>query len=261
MKYKLAKKRIEHALKKTCPNRFTLNGKEDCFSTYINNDDGTKYLLVDKVHNDNLYCREWSKEGRSFTKEMCIGIEKTNFNNYEIVHSYKGTVTVYSGLREFTRANLIKIIFITNAKLKIYSIKQYLFNKRNILVEERVDVLRTLVNLYFERARRGAFGNNNDFTCMDYLSKKNGRFWIRHPDSSYERTRVNLLIASLHQSGDLIKATVGHGIAPQALKTLADYDEEERKHKSLIRLQLTTVLLTIVIASGTIAQAMIAYYN
>ncbi|SPJ32700.1 hypothetical protein [Kushneria phyllosphaerae] len=263
MKAKTAKKRIERALKKSCPDRIKITGKEDCYSVYINNDDGSENLLVKRVKGDNLLCKEWFEEERVFTRESHIAISKTTYRNYEVVHHYKGAVLFHNGLENFSYSNSLKKRVLVNKSILARAFRQYLFNKRDILVEDRVNILRTLVDMYLENTK-DVFSYTYRSTSFDagtYLTRKNGQLWYRHPNSRYEHIRVKLILDSLSETGDLNKTKDGYSITPKALKTLSDYDEEERKHRSLLTPQVITAALTFVVACGTVAQAYIAYWK
>ncbi|WP_447556442.1 hypothetical protein [Vreelandella sp. EE22] len=259
MDNKTAKNRVETILKKNCPPRVKLDGKEDCYSCYINNDDGTKYLLVESIENDNLFCKEWSKENSRYTTEKLINIDETSYKNYQITHSYKGMIFIYNSLEGFTKLNLLRKKLKTHTNAIYRSFMQHLFNKRALLVEERIVVLKTLVDMHLKGLSEQHMAKT--MLPIDYLNNKNSSYFIRHPDFQHASTRVRLIMESLVDSNDLLKKESGYIVSSKALKTLADYDEEERRHKNIIRGQFLISLLTLVIAGGTIAQAFINYYK
>jgi hypothetical protein len=78
---------------------------------------------------------------------------------------------------------------------------------------------------------------------------------VLHPDGDAQHKKVNFYLDSLVRSGELDKIDYKYSVAGAALRTIEEYEEEERKHTETVKMQRRMFWLTLVIAFLTFVQA------
>ena len=82
-----------------------------------------------------------------------------------------------------------------------------------------------------------------------------GDRWARHPDNGQVHGYYRLLLESLVDSGDLTMENHAYHLNPRALSTLAQFEEDNRKHRDLVNLQRIIAGLTFALVVVGLIQA------
>ncbi|MCH9053996.1 MAG: hypothetical protein IIA72_23590 [Proteobacteria bacterium] len=86
-----------------------------------------------------------------------------------------------------------------------------------------------------------------------------GDRWEGHPDNWQLFQYYVLVLDSLVDSGDLILENNVYRLSPRALSTLAQLEEDNRKHGDLVTLQYIIAGLTLALVIVGIIQASVVY--
>ena len=76
------------------------------------------------------------------------------------------------------------------------------------------------------------------------MSLMYGDRWARHPDNEQLHQYYVLVLDSLVESDDLNLEDNGYHLSPKALSTLAQFEEDNRKHRDLVIMQKILAALT-----------------
>lgn len=79
--------------------------------------------------------------------------------------------------------------------------------------------------------------------------------WVLHPYGDAQHKKVKFYLDSLVPSGELDEIDYKYSVAGDALRTIEEYEEEERKHTETVKMQRRMFWLTLVIALLTFVQA------
>jgi hypothetical protein len=125
---------------------------------------------------------------------------------------------------------------------------QFLFNRRKLLREDRIQVLRLFVEKTIEE---------NDFRAgrTGVMSMLYSDRWVRHPEQKTLSEYYHLLLQSLTESGELAMKSYDYVITPKALTTLSRHEEEDRRHKDQVRQQIILSSLTFALVAVGCFQA------
>lgn len=246
---KLTKYALSKAFKKECPSTIPRSGekgaKVNCYTVSI--DKNTKpYLLVGGIDNENLNCLEW--DGSRYAKCAVIPINAIAPSELRITHYYGHSEVRYFGIIDFLLG-----IFIRYPYIKIHiarsfdTITQYFFNKKKLVTKQRIDLLKILVEKYMD---------GTDSVCsIGLMTELYSLKWIMHPDRKSQRRKVEFYLESLAATGELKIVTDGYAVTGLALRTIEEYEEQERKHRENVIIQRGMLLLTFVIALLTLVQS------
>jgi hypothetical protein len=127
------------------------------------------------------------------------------------------------------------------------AVAQRLFNRRTLEVRRRLDILREVV----EASVEGVDGVD----AMALIDRRYGYRWAGHPDWADIHQVLERHLQLLAETGDLRKFDHGYRPTGQALKTLDESEEADRKHSANLRVQLLLAALTFVSAVMAAAQA------
>jgi hypothetical protein len=95
----------------------------------------------------------------------------------------------------------------------------------------------------------------------DLLTRFYTARWVHRPDKEELMTYYRLLLESLKASGDLADGRQGFKLNPQALNTIADFEQEDRRHRDNYKTQRGIFWLTIVLMFVGAIQAGAAAYQ
>lgn len=127
---------------------------------------------------------------------------------------------------------------------------QYIFNRQKLIRSDRITVLRVLLSQTLRnhnfRVRSGGL------MVLIYGDRA-----ARHPDNVQLRQYYVLLLNSLVDSGDLILENNFYQLSPRALLTLAQFEEDNRKHRDLVTLQYIIASLTFALVMVGLIQAFV----
>lgn len=104
--------------------------------------------------------------------------------------------------------------------------------------------------------KRGYETGETDLLTRFYTAR-----WVHRPDKDELMTYYRLLLESLKASADLADGRHGFKLNPQALNTIADFEQEDRGHRDNYKTQRGIFWLTIVLMFVGAVQAGAAAYE
>lgn len=253
---------IQYALRKSArkhaPSAIPIYGDgtrgQDYYSTHVFIDNGqgeSVECVVDGITARGVRVREWDANTDSFSIERVATFRDLDGGRLIITHYLEGQQFRYNTASKFF---LWEFFGLYRVSMLFESSKQVLFNKKTLVRQERIDVLRNLL-LKSER------GRDDGTNILGYQAAVHGVRFIRHPDYDASSVHYRRIFDSLVESGELKKEQGGlrYWVTPKALITLAAYETEERKHRDMLSPQKWMVWLTLLLLFGTAVQACVAY--
>lgn len=143
---------------------------------------------------------------------------------------------------------LSQITGIPRGRLAIERVGRFLFGKRTLVRRDRMTVL----HLIYEQTLL-----NRDYrdTPWGIMTELFGPRWVHHPDHEPELRFYTLVLDSLTESGDLLIEDGSYRLAPQALSTLSNHEEDNRRHGDSIRQQTWLAIFTLALVLVGLLQA------
>ncbi|MBX3305635.1 MAG: hypothetical protein KF751_06210 [Nitrospira sp.] len=218
----------------------------NCFVAYVNTEDGKPHLLLEGLNGDSIRCRRW--DGQRFSIEAEERICDLVPMQLQIIHYYGLSKIEFKGAWEFLWHHYTALIYLRIAVgQKWQSVCQFLFNQRSLASQERIRILRLMV------AKRLS-GSGEGLSAWDVMTELYSFRWIEHPDGESRAGGVEFQLESLVESGDLAKSGITYLAKPKSMVTLAQIDDQDRRHREASRLQLWLVILTFILAVASIVQ-------
>ncbi len=185
-----------------------------------------------------------------------IPLSETNKYQLRITHYYGLCTIEYTGLIDFIIFGITKYEVLKYNINKIFNkTSQFVFNKRKLVTFDRISLLRTMINYYFNN--RG-----KSFSRIDLMNMIHSIRWIHHPDADQHKHKLQLFIDSFVETGEVKKINdTNYIITGRAITTLSKYEEQERRHTENIKLQRRIVWLTLAIVLAGLVQAYVTYIN
>lgn len=247
----LCRTALNYALRYPAPDRIprTLPRARDlnCFVVELGGADIGWPLLVDRLHPDGVEGR-WV-DTDSFVLPACIPNALLRPSQFRCTH--------FIGIYEFKYHSALQLLireFLLLPRLEIWRDKltQYFFNKQRLVRKERIDVLRLILEATV-RERRFTISS------VGLASRLYSNRWVFHPEKDEMLSYCTLLLDSLATAGDLVDDRGSYRLAPRALATLAQYEEDERKHRDMIRQQRALKWLTVALVGVGLIQAFVTW--
>jgi hypothetical protein len=253
---KLYQWQLEIILKKKCKypivndeNGITdAEGKKlNCYDVAIDKDT-EPFFYVEKVQDDKLVGRLWN--GTTYnSQESSISIDSIADYRFSITHRYGYSTVRYATIYGYLISKLtywpyIRIDILTWLDRHY----QYLFNKKRIVTKKRIEVLKAILNHYFESTHSG-------INIIDLMVRLYSIRWVLHPGSDDETKKIQLYLDSLIVSGDIQKVNEEYVVLGKALTTIEQYEREERNHVGAVKLQRRMFYLTFILAIAAVVQA------
>lgn len=133
---------------------------------------------------------------------------------------------------------------------------QWRYNRSTPFLQDRLDLLRKLVEV-----RKRASAESKlflfDEDAMDEFSLFEAIYSTRafgHPNANQEIAQFQFLLESLKESEDLEDVSGNYRLSGKSVKTLAEYEEQERRHADSVQHNRRLFWLTLVIALAAVAQ-------
>jgi hypothetical protein len=185
-------------------------------------------------------------DGNRFSVDAVILNHTLDEAKIKVMHVYRGHQFIYDSLFDFIWSDLT--FFPIRHEIKELFL-QLFSNLTTRFRRERVDLLKRIVEIYLQRNKglASAFGNLT-MSEMALFEQIYGRRVFLHPQQHREFKRFQLLLESLHSSGDLAVDRNGITLKGQALDTISTNDVENRRHRDQVVLSILIVVLTGVIA-------------
>jgi hypothetical protein len=246
----IIRKLVSKFLRMRCPSRIPRSGKEgeaqNCFSVRITKEQDP-FFLVNGLDERCLKGEVWS--GTKYEIDASIPFSLLDHKDIEITHYYGLSTIKYSGIWDYIIHGLTKKEYIKINLMQFFSrIWQYYFNKQKLVMLQRHELLKVLVDFHIKSAHKGIHS-------IDLMTKLYSINWVLHPEGSEQNKKLDLYLESFVNSGELRKSNREYYVTSNAIMTLAKYEEEERRHKNIVNLQKKMVLLTLILAFLAMVQA------
>ena len=165
--------------------------------------------------------------------------------------------THFLGPYEFKYGSPFKFIVHQWMRLPYISIlrdrlEQFQFNRQNLVRLDRIATLRHVYEASLETPRREV--SSVTLAASIYTNRL-----FFHPDKSRMLNHCRLLLDSLVASGDLAVAGVAYTLAPAALRTLSEHEEEERRHRDMLSQQRALKWFTFALIAVGILQVYVTW--
>jgi hypothetical protein len=245
----LCRRILPHILDRACEARIHRSGEEgtkvNCFVTAV--DKGAEpYLIVLGICGSDLDCIEWN--GSRYEVERQIPLATLRLSDFSITHYYGLSSVEYRGIADFILNRLTGWPYLKIRIVRLLDhLGQYVFNKKKLYTKQRIELLKFLV----DRALDGQAEHNP----LDLMSGLYTMRWFLHPQGDQQQNRVEFYLNSLVETGELKHINYKYIVTGKALRTIEEYEEQERKHTENVKMQWRMFWLTVVVAIGTIVQA------
>lgn len=168
-----------------------------------------------------------------------------------ITHYYKDYVFYHKSAFEFALNQAINRAIWTR---KFDLVKQRFYNNKTLVRRDRMYVLRVFVEKSVV---------NSDFRMSDVslLVELYGRRWIRHPQRDAILGYYRLVLDSLVASQDLTNDSYVYRLAPRALATLDQFEQDEERHSDNRAIQNRIALVTLMMFLAAIAQVIVTVWE
>lgn len=241
---------LPKALRRPCPDRVPRTGDDgkavNCFSVAFDRDN-EPYLWVESFVGSHITCKEW--DGESYSQERIVALADLPAKDLSVVHYYGLATVKYTGVTDFVAGLCFKKEYLKiHAYWTISWFDQYFFNKKKLVTRQRMGLVRFL----WEQKLNG----RDEVDAFHLMGKLYGLKWILHPEGQDQKQKVHAFLDSLADTGELIKTNEGKfRITGYALKSVEEYEEQERRHTDNVKIQRWALALTLAIVLLTATQA------
>ncbi|EPT8338510.1 hypothetical protein ASU80_20200 [Enterobacter hormaechei subsp. xiangfangensis] len=220
----------------------------DMYAVYIRkdgNDNG--YLFVEK-DGDKLKVKEWSEKRESFYTPTTLNISDITAEQVYGTHYFQGYRIDFTDLNHLERVASRKFLNGIRKDRKKEEKQQEKYNEQERRVNDRMDVLNAIIELYMKDGRGCG---------LPQIATRIHSFrWEKHSKKDVMKRELELVIESFVLGGELVKGETG-GYKPtgKALTTLGEHATHARRHIELSKLQAGTVWATFLAALAAVATA------
>lgn len=240
---------LPRLLSNSCPATVPRSGlageKINCFITTIHEAGEPNVVLLRRV-NDQVEGLLFANG--SYSTDVFTSIDQIDPRKVHVTHFYGVDEVRYEGIRAIAQGvwtgwpyALLRTRRLRNA------IAQRLFNRRTLTARRRLEVLREVV----EATVNGA----TSVDAMELMNSRYGYRWADHPEWKSHYEKLEKQFELLADAGDLQKSNFGYQPTGQALRTLEETEEADRRHTANYRVQVLLALLTFISAVMASAQA------
>lgn len=214
--------------------------------------DEEPWLIVERRDGNDLICSTWN--GDSHTGEARHPISQFQNEQFKIKHYYGPSTIYFDSLSDYARGYYLRIPYVLiHLRRSLEHAGTFLYNRRRIVLGQRLELLTFMI----EQAAEG----KGTFDSLDLMTDMHTIRWITHPNGESVRSRLELYLDSLVDTGELKKTNGNYCLTGHALSLVEERSEQERKHKQGIRIQWLIAVLTFVTALLTIVQANLVKLN
>lgn len=243
---------ISRLLKKKCPDIISDN-RTNCFAVFVKSrSDSNKKTFINSISEGNLI-GQWKDLNRILHDETIL-ISSLDFSDISIRQYFRGSLIEYDSLIKFLiRVNYYEV----KSELEKLTgfIHQFFYNRKKLVMLDRIQLLRKLVKCYYENGEQGVSGTG-------LLIEIYSVWYVLHPQADELREKLTIFLKSFIMSGELTSTSSGNYVVTgKAILTLDQYEQEERRHQQNVRLQWLIVLLTIILALSALIQAQVIKIN
>lgn len=205
----------------------------DCFVVTLSESIGNWSLLIDSAGPHGVEGR-WLEAG---SYDRPVGIPWTNLRDAEF------QCTHFLGLFEFEYRSpqtllLREQLLLPRLEVLRDRVTQMRFNRLRLVRKDRIEILRLVLESSIEKA---SFQTSSVTLAANLYSNR----LFFHPEKEQMINHCSLLLESLVASGDLAHKDGVYKLAPKALHTLSQYEEDDRRHKDMLAQQKALKWLTL----------------
>ena len=243
---------LRKLVKNSCHGNIPRSGKKalsvDRFTIYIK--DGDNWALLIKEIDENSFAGSYW-DGSKFSLEASIPHSLARNLSFEINHYYKQFDFTYKSILSYILVGASGLDY-----LRAYTdkIKQFWFNKRELVLSDRIDILKLLVDETI---------SNKDYEFDEFSipNHMHGLRWFLHPDQSRQQRYYKLLLESLESSGDIGNGKHRYILTGKALETISKYEGEERKHQEVMSQSKAIKWITAALIAVGLIQAAVTFFK
>jgi len=240
---------LRTVLSRPCGSRIPRSGERgsavNCFVTAIDKGD-EPYLIVQSLEADQIGCIQW--DGNSYSIPCSFPLTDFGPNDFRITHYYGLSEIRFSGIFDYVVNRMTRWPYITVHTVRVLDrFDQYLFNKKKLISKERQSLLKVLVNK--------ALDGHTAHETLDLMTALYSIKWFSHPQGADAQRRLEFYLDSLAATGELKIVDYKYVVTGQALRTIEEYEEQERKHTENVKIQRRALWVTVAIAALTVVQS------
>ena len=263
LKKYIYKKVLKKISSKKCKNRILRSGdgieKVNCYVYYLYNldNDSKPEFLFKRLKNEKVICYKWN--GKQFNKESYIELSIEDIEKYNSkFYHYYGSITIeYTSFNDFVFHCISKLIYIKiYFQRKYQKLMQYFFNKKELTSKSRIELLKLLLDMQLDD-KRHAFDSSSSISMTTIIYELYTIKIYGHPQSDRKLNELDMNLKSLLETVDLTQnSDSGYYVTAKALKTIEEYEQEERRHNDNLNLQRIMGIITTLIMLFTAVQAL-----
>ncbi|EKP0247306.1 hypothetical protein NTJ15_001362 [Aeromonas veronii] len=249
----IARHILKELLKKPAPERIPRSGEDaekvNCYVVYFRSRDRSWTLLCYDIFPNGVTGKYWHNN----VEVGSVSIPFYLLGDYEldITHFYGRYDLRYESVSQYFWEGIIPV---DKANILIGKGNQFLFNKKELIRSERMEVLKLLLEKELDKS--GYQISSIDLSTLLYTEK-----WVFHPDQNRQLKYNELLLESLCSSGELIRSEYGFKLSPKALVTISIYEEEQKKHRENISQAKSMKWLTFGLILVGVIQAVVTLWG
>jgi hypothetical protein len=240
------------ALRRPAPDRIPLSDYErvrarDYYSAHISDQDGKWHMLVRTIEPDGIAGLQHLGEKK--LKDHKIASSDIACHNVLFSAYYAELEVRYTKPLRF-----ILHYYFPLARISLIGkrVRRFLYRRTNLIRGERMRVLRLILDKHFDDPDYRASPDG----LMTLLY---GPRWGAHPKHLQLFFYYDMLLKSLAESGDMVKDNFSYRVQPQAVRSVSEYEEEDRRHQDMLRLQRRIAWLTVALVAVGATQAYVTY--
>lgn len=245
---RLCRALLPRVLSRACGHQIPRSGEAgervNCFTVSIDKDKAP-YLIIQGLTGDTLKCIEW--DGSHYATPKTVPLRDVNSRDLYITHYYGLSEIKFFGIASFVRNRLTAWPYIKiHLSLILNRLDQYIFNKKKLVTKQRMDLLKSLVELHLNGV--------STFDAITLMTHLYAFKWVAHPDSDTQREKLTFYLDSLVDTGELKNSGSGYALTGKALHAIEEYEEQERRHTENVKMQRRMFWLTLAIVALTVVQ-------
>lgn len=228
---RLSKIILPHVLARACESRIPRSGEEgariNCFVTSIDKDGGP-YLIALGLSANEIDCIEW--DGSRYQIKRRLQLATFRLSDFQITHYYGLSEIQYNGILAFLFNRLTVWPYIKVHVVRMLDgFGQYIFNKKKLITKQRMELLKFLVGR--------ALDGNAEHEPLDLMTDLYTIKWFLHPQGEQQQQKLEFYLDSLVETGELKRINYKYVVTGNALRTIEEYEEQERKHTENVKMQ------------------------
>lgn len=242
---------LKSLLNKPAPDRIPRSGEKalsvDCNVVYFRSLDKSWTLLCDQVLPEGVSGKYWANDDEF--ERVSIPFYLMSDYELDITHFYGRHDLRYGSIAQYFWEGIVPV---DKTKILIGKGSQFLFNKKELVRSERIEVLKIILEK--ELDQRQYVISSLKLSSLLCTEK-----WVFHPDKSRQLRYNDLLLRSLHESHDLEETQYGFRLSSKALVTIAQYEEDQKKHRENISQARSMKWLTVALIFVGLIQLLITF--